>query len=214
LTPEHATLAQDQPFGEGDVHVWVVPLDDPDKKRRRELAHLAEGIVLASYLGVTPAMLEHERGPGGKPRLRGEPLQYNLSHSERVALVGVSRELALGVDVQGPHPTTEKSWFAKRICSAREYEYFGGAPGADDLLRLWARKEAVIKARGEGSYVAVGEIDVLDMEIDGGWLCLDIPGTELADWPGFHAAVAFRDRPDLRAAPPGISLTVRDFAWR
>jgi phosphopantetheinyl transferase len=95
----------------------------------------------------------------------------------------------------------------------REYEHFGGAPGADDLLRLWARKEAVIKARGEGSYVAVGEIDVLDSEIDGGWLCHDIPEMELADWPGFHAAVVFRDRPDLRAQPPGLVLTVRDFEW-
>jgi len=200
-------------LGERDVHVWVVPLDDPDKKRRRELAHLAEGIVLASYLGVTPAMLEFERGPGGKPYLRNQPLEFNLSHSERVALVGVSRSIALGVDVQGPHPNTGKPWFARRICSAREYEHFDGAPSADDLLRLWARKEAVIKARGEGSYVAVGEIDVLDFEIDGGWLCHDIPAMELAAWPGFHAAIAFRDRPDLRAEPPGLVLTVRDFQW-
>jgi phosphopantetheinyl transferase len=203
LTAEHATLAHDRPLGERDVHVWVVPLDDPEKKRRRELAHLAEGIVLASYLGVTPATLEFERGPGGKPRLRGEPLQYNLSHSERLALVGVSRELALGVDVQGPHPSTEKSWFARRVCSAREYQYFGEAPGADDLLRLWARKEAVIKARGEGSYVAVGEIDVLDDRVAGGWLCRDL---ELPDAAGFHAAVAVRDVPD-------VAVSLLSFSW-
>jgi phosphopantetheinyl transferase len=213
LTPEHATLAPHPPLGERDLHVWVVPLDDPDKKRRRELAHLAEGIVLASYLGVTPAMLEFERGPGGKPRLRDEPLQYNLSHSEGVALVGVSLALPLGVDVQGPHPSTEKSWFAKRICSPREYEHFGGAPGVDDLLRLWARKEAVVKARGEGSYVAVGEIDVLDMEIDGSWRCVDIPSVELAAWPGFHAAVAFRYERGPRAEPWSVTLTTQNFLW-
>lgn len=203
-------LPPDPPLGERDVHVWVVPLDDPDKKRRRELAHLAEGILLASYLALTPAMLEFERGPGGKPRLRGEPLQFNLSHSERVALIGISRELALGVDVQGPHPTAAKPWFAKRICSPREYEHFGGAPGEDDLLRLWARKEAVIKARGEGSYVAMGEIDVLDTAIDASCACLDI---ELPAWPAFHAAVAVCARPERRAEPPGATLTVRDFVW-
>jgi phosphopantetheinyl transferase len=191
------------------VHVWVVPLDDPDKKRRRELAHLAEGMLLGSYLGVTPAMLDFERGPGGKPRLRREPLQFNISHSERVALVGVSVELALGVDVQGPHPTTEKPWFAKRICSPREYEHFGGTPGPDDLLRLWARKEAVIKARGEGSYVAVGEVDVLDQLVDGGWYCLDV---RLDGWPGFHAAVAF-EAPADPLAEPHVQVTTDEFVW-
>jgi 4'-phosphopantetheinyl transferase len=201
--PDAQRARREVSLGERDLHVWVVPLDDPEKKRRRELAHLAEGIVLASYLEVTPAMLEFERGPGGKPRLRREPLQYNLSHSEGVALVAVSRALPLGVDVQGPHPTTAKPWFAKRICSAREYEHFGGSPGPADLLRLWARKEAVIKARGEGSYVAVGEIDVLDDRVAGGWLCQDL---ELPDAPGFHAAVAVRDEPD-------IAVSLRSFSW-
>ncbi|MGH2835362.1 MAG: 4'-phosphopantetheinyl transferase family protein [Solirubrobacteraceae bacterium] len=203
MTPERDALTRGLPLGERDVHVWVVPLDDPDKKRRRELAHLAERMLLGSYLGMTPAMLEFERGPGGKPRLRGEPLQYNLSHSERLALVGVARSLPLGVDVQGPHPTAAKPWLAKRICSSREYDHFHGAPSPEALLRLWARKEAVIKARGEGSYVAVGEIDVLDDRLEGGWLCRDI---ELTDAPGFHAAVAVRDQ-------PGMVLTARSFAW-
>jgi phosphopantetheinyl transferase len=196
-------------LGECDVHVWVVPLDDPAKTRRRELAHLAEGRLLAAYLGVTPAMLEFERAPGGKPRLRGEPLQFNLSHSERLALVGVARSLPVGVDVQGPHPTAAKPWLAKRICSPREYEHFGGAPAPEALLRLWARKEAVIKARGDGSYVAVGEIDVLEDQLDDGWLCRDV---ELADAPGFHAAVAVRLEPTLRDAS-GPNLVVRSFAW-
>jgi phosphopantetheinyl transferase len=199
--------AQELQFGERDVHVWVVPLDDPDKKRRRELAHLAQGRLLAAYLGATPAMLEFERAPGGKPRLRGEPLQFNLSHSERLALVGVARRVRVGVDVQGPHPTAAKPWFAKRICSPREYEHFGGAPEAEQLLRLWARKEAVLKARGEGSYVAAGEIDVLDDQLAGGWLCRDV---ELADAPGFHAAVAIQIEPGRADAP---TVVVRTFAW-
>jgi phosphopantetheinyl transferase len=198
------------PLGESDIHVWVVPLDDPDKRRRRELAHLAERMLLASYLSLTPAMLEYERGPGGKPRLRGEPLQYNLSHCERLALVAVSRGLPLGVDVQGPHPTAEKPWFAKRICSARELEHFGNNPRPDDLIRLWARKEAVVKARGEGSYVAVGGIDVLEDRVEGGWLCQDI---SLGQAPGFHAAVAVRDLPELHAEPTRPVVTTRDFSW-
>ena len=147
------------------MHVWVVPLDDPDKKRRRELAHLAQASVLASYLAVTPATIAIEQAPGGKPRLRGAGLEFNLSHSERLALLAVTRTLPVGVDVQGPHPTASKPWFARRICTHREYEWFEREPGPEKLLRLWARKEAAIKARGEGSYVAVSEIDVLDDDL-------------------------------------------------
>jgi 4'-phosphopantetheinyl transferase len=202
-------LTAELQLGERELHVWVVPLDDPDKKRRRELAHLAEGRLLAGYLGVTPAMLEFERGSTGKPRLRDEQLQFNLSHSDRLALLAVSAVLPVGVDVQGPHPNASKQWFAKRICTAREFDHFGGEPAADDLLRLWARKEAVIKARGEGSYVAVGELDVLDDEIQGGWLCRDVALTAA---PGYHAAAAVRFESGIEGDFP-LELSVRSFAW-
>lgn len=202
-------MTADLRLGEREVHIWVVPLDDPDKKRRRELAHLAEGRLLAAYLGVTPAMLEFERGPGGKPRLRNEPLQFNLSHSDRVALLAVSSVLPVGIDVQGPHPNASKPWFARRVCTAREYEHFAGRPGPDDLLRLWARKEAVIKARGSGSYVAVGELDVLDDEIEGGWLCRDVA---LGEAPGYHAAAAVRFESGFAGDFP-LTLDVRSFDW-
>lgn len=174
-------------LGECDLHVWVIPLDDRAKQRRRELSHLAQARLLAGYLGVTPAMLETERGPGGKPRLRGEPLHFNLSHSGRLALLAVSRHREVGVDVQAPHPTTARPWFARRICTDREYEHYGRAPSEQELLRLWVRKEAVIKARGEGSYVTAGEIDVLDDEVAGGYICRDLVLPHASD---HRAAVA------------------------
>jgi 4'-phosphopantetheinyl transferase len=190
-------------LGERNLHVWVVPLDDPAKQRRRELAHLAQARLLAAYLGVTPATLVIDRVPGGKPRLRGGELQYNLSHSDRLALLAVARALPVGIDVQGPHPTASKPWFAKRICTPRELERFLADPRPEELLRLWARKEAVIKARGEGSYVAVADVDVLDDVVAGGWRCLDVA---LPQAPGYHAAVAVRDE-------PGVTMTLHEFAW-
>jgi 4'-phosphopantetheinyl transferase len=190
-------------LGERDVHVWVVPLDDPDKKRRRELAHHAQSRLLGSYLGLPPAAVTTERGSGGKPRLPDGQLEFNLSHSERVALLAVTRRMPVGVDVQAPHPTASMPWFAKRICTPREYEHYLADPRPEELLRLWARKEAVIKARGEGSYVAVGEIDVLDDDLGEGWFCQDI---ELPAAPGYHAAVVARGEPDAQ-------ITLRRFAW-
>jgi phosphopantetheinyl transferase len=71
------------------------------------------------------------------------------------------------------------------------------------LLRLWARKEAVIKARSEGSYAAVGGVDVLDDAVAGGWRCLDLT---LMQAPGYRAAVAVCDQ-------PGVTVTLHEFAW-
>lgn len=201
-------------LGEHDVHVWVVPLDDPAKQRRRELAHLALDWLLAAYLGVTPARLGFERDPAGKPKLRGEPLQFSLSHSERLALVATARSRPLGVDVQAPHPATTRAWFARRICSAREYGRYVTDPQPDWLLRLWVRKEAVLKARGAGSYLDVDGIDVLDDAVAGtaagGWLCRDLtlPGGPA----GYRAALAVARRSDDDRTP-AIEISTRAFVW-
>jgi phosphopantetheinyl transferase len=68
---------------------------------------------------------------------------------------------------------------------------------------LWARKESVIKARGLGSYVAVADIDVLDHEVEGGWLCIDV---ELGKSPDYRAAVTVHRE-------PGVAVTTFDFDW-
>ena len=191
-----------------DVHAWVIGLGDADKGRRRELAHLARDRLLAGYLGVRPGSLEFVRGPGGKPRLRDEALRFNLSHSDRLGLVGVSRARELGVDVQAPHPATCKPWFARRICTPREYSAYAGQP--DGLLRLWVRKEAVVKARGDGSFLALDGIDVSDEAVVGGWLCrdLELPGAP----PGYRAALAVSTVPgDGVAATTAISICA--FSW-
>ena len=187
-------------LGPLDVHVWVVRLDAPDRQRRHELARSAQREVIGGYLGLAPATVALTRQASGKPVLADGALQFNLSHSGAVALVAVSRELPVGVDVQEPHPAPTRSWFAKRICSPREYERVGALADPEALMRLWVRKEAVIKARGEGSYVSVDGVDVLDDQVEGGWLCQDLP----IALPGYQAAVVTRD-------VPRVTITVRDF---
>ncbi len=185
-----------------EIHVWVVPLDDPDKRRRRALAQRAQLALLAAYLGRDPASLSITRQANGKPRLSDGALEFNLSHSAQLALVAVSGGPAVGVDVQAAHRTTHAPWFAQRICTARELRALGeGPPDPDLLLRLWVRKEAVIKARGEGSYVSVGEIDVQDDRLPDGLWCVDLP---LPEHQGYRAALAAR-------WVPGLTVSMRSF---
>jgi phosphopantetheinyl transferase len=173
--------------GPSEVHIWVVPLDDPDKRRRREQARLAQRQILAAYLKAAPEALVFERLPNGKPVLSDGALEFNLSHSGTLALVAVSGATPVGVDVQEPHRTLSKPWFGKRISTDRELAELGPGPDPDQLLRLWVRKEAVIKARGEGSYVSVGDLDVWEDRLDDGLLCTDL---SVPEWPGYRAAVA------------------------
>jgi len=182
------TAPGDFALGQCDVHIWVLPLEHPDKTRRRELAHLAERQLLARYLDLDESALRFERGAFGKPRLAGEPLRFNLSHSGHWAMLAVSRALELGIDVQGPHRVAREPWFADRICTPRERAALGAAPGPSELLRLWTRKEAVIKARGDLSYVSAGEVDVLDDVVEGGWRCLDLDPPDPPE--NHHAALA------------------------
>lgn len=178
-------------LGELDVHVWVLPLEHPAKTRRRELAHLAERQLLSLYLGVDESTVRFERGVYGKPRVPGDPLRFNLSHCGEWAMLAVSRSLELGIDLQGPRPALNKPWFADRICTPRERAALGATPAPSELLRLWTRKEAVIKARGDLSYVSAGEVDVLEDVVEGGWRCLDLDPPDGKE--DHHAAVTVKD---------------------
>jgi len=190
----------------GDLHVWVVALEDDEPAARRRLANEALKSILAGYLHLAPGAIELERGPYGKPRLLGEPLRFNLSHSERVALVAVSAELEVGVDVQAPHRATAAPWFARRVCTQRERQALGRPPDPDELLRLWVRKEALVKARGTGSFLDAGRLDVLEDELPDGYVCRDL---ELPRPAGYRAAVAFASPPAPQLKPEPALLSFR-----
>jgi phosphopantetheinyl transferase len=189
-------------IGSDTVHVWVVPLDDPVKRRRHELAHAAQDQILAGYLEIPPEAVRYDTLPGGKPILHDGALEFNLSHSGELALLAVSRDLQVGVDLEHPRTFKNEAGMARRICGARELRHLAAAPDPDELLRLWVRKEAVVKASGEGLVRDVSELDVLDRTVAGGWLCLDLPYIADAgvNADGYRAAVALTDRPQVSVA--------------
>jgi 4'-phosphopantetheinyl transferase len=189
-------------LGSLTVHVWVVPLDDPVVRRRHELAHAAQDRILAAYLDVDPQALEYATLAGGKPILADGALEFNLSHSGRLALVAVSRDLQVGVDLEHPRSFRNEAGMAQRICTARELAHLASTTAAEELLRLWVRKEAVAKATGEGLALVLSRIDVLDRRVAGGWLCLDLPSLEAdgVSTNGYRAALAVPDRARISVA--------------
>lgn len=224
------------------VDVWTVALDGPPATvatlsrvlsgreteragrcrfeadhRRYVIAHGALRVILAGYLDVPPEELRLERGRHGKPRLADSPdLRFNLSHSGELALVAVTRDAEVGVDVDRPRPGLPVEPFAERFFPAPDARFVAAAAvpaeRAERFLRLWTRKEAVVKAAGarltQGLALPVipgtGTDVVRDPsgQIRGVWSVRDlpVPGGYLA---AMAVAGAVSPRISVRHAHPG-----------
>jgi len=221
-------LAADQ------AHVWLVRADDAalcmaccenllataerdraarfkfEKDRRLyAVAHAALRSILAGYLNVAPGDLEFEIGQRGKPRLAPtfskDSLEFNLSHSSEVALIAVTREREIGVDIEHIKENFAFAEVAERYFTTREVSAIRALP--QDLQRrafyqCWTSKEAFLKAKGAG---LAGELDEVEIHLDGQGL-VRVKGT-LSEWSlrelnpcgGYVGAVALEgDESDLR----------------
>lgn len=112
--------------------------------------------ILSLYTNVPPAEIKISYGAHGKPYLAENPLnlQFNLSHSNEMAMYGLTVNKEIGVDIQKMEPIFREN-IAKRFFSLDEYANL--LKQADDkkitgFYRLWAAKEAFIKALGSGLF--------------------------------------------------------------
>jgi 4'-phosphopantetheinyl transferase len=127
-----------------------------ERDRRRFLvSRMALREVLAAELGCSPREIRLELTPTGKPIL-AEPakgLHFNLSHSAHHALVGVSRAAPVGVDIEILRPLEDVEALARAHFDDQECAALLALPAAQRMrhfLRVWARKEACLKAWGAG----------------------------------------------------------------
>jgi 4'-phosphopantetheinyl transferase len=139
-----------------------------DQDRNRFIA--ARGIlrdVLARYLQCAPQTIEFVYGARGKPAISNgsscDPLRFNLSHSHGLALIGLAREREIGIDVERIRPEFAGEEIAKRYFSAKEIVELSHLPAdlrTEAFFLCWTRKEAYIKARGEGLHIPLDSFDV------------------------------------------------------
>lgn len=126
-------------------------------RERWVTAHVTLRRILARLVRRTPGELTFAIGHRGKPALplgaRAEPIYFNLSRSGDLALVAVARDGEVGVDVELIRPSLDVLAIARRMFAAEEYGALVALPEEERLpafLRYWSRKEAVVKALGEG----------------------------------------------------------------
>jgi len=123
--------------------------------------------LLGRYVNCSPANLEFAYSPLGKPSLRREGLersvQFNVSHSHGLALLAFAAGRHLGIDVELVRPDFAGVEIAERYFSPQEVMELRALPPslrAEGFFLCWTRKEAYVKARGEGLHIPLDSFHV------------------------------------------------------
>jgi 4'-phosphopantetheinyl transferase len=147
--------------------------------------------------------LELGYAANGKPFLRhfATSLSFNVSHCEGLALIAIaSSDIHMGVDVERVRWLADFDELVSRFFSKREADLFVGLRSEHKptaFFNLWTRKEALLKATGEGICSALDRVEVTFLPGDTARL-LSLPEGCASDWTlrdfvprkGFVAAVA------------------------
>jgi 4'-phosphopantetheinyl transferase len=156
LRPEHAALLADD---ELQRQSRLARLGD---RRRSMAAAVVVRIVLGAAVGMLPARLVIDRtcrecgGPHGKPRLPETPdVHFSISHSADRVAVAVRLDAPVGVDIEevGPWGSADLDDVAQLTLAPEERAVLARQPAAARALAYttyWTRKEAAVKATGEG----------------------------------------------------------------
>ncbi|CAO3449522.1 4'-phosphopantetheinyl transferase (EC 2.7.8.-) [Azospirillum argentinense] len=167
---------------------------------------------LGRVTGRDPAALAFAYGPMGKPSLPGGPA-FNLADCKDHVLIAIAPHdaMELGVDVERLRRLPDAAGIAERFFAPEERAAFAALPDAlrdEAFLNGWTRKEAFIKATGQGLSTP---LDRFAVELTPGrparLLSLDgaLEAGRATDWSLF----------DLRPAPGLVgALAVRGDGWR
>jgi 4'-phosphopantetheinyl transferase len=184
--PGAITLAPDE------VHVWMARLDQPeetvasyravlstDERARADRFHFEKDrtaytvaraalkSLLGRYLGVAPTAIQFQYSSHGKPYLEESVnpggINFNISHSHKLALLAFAIGRQVGVDVERIRADFATLEIAERFFSRIEVAALLAQPTeqqADCFFNCWTRKEAYIKAIGEGLSCPLHRFDV------------------------------------------------------
>jgi 4'-phosphopantetheinyl transferase len=162
-----------------DVHIWRASLActpaqlahyqsllSPDEQERASRFKFVEhyqhfiagrGILrtlLGHYLAIAPQHLPIVYGAHGKPALApAYPVQFNVAHSQGLALYGITRDRPIGIDLEHCRPLNNLIALARRFFAPSEQAALAALPSDQQTIaffRYWTSKEAYLKATGIG----------------------------------------------------------------
>lgn len=218
---------------DSEIHLWRIFLDKPEldsgeyqvilaedelaraarfhfnrDKRRFVIARATLRMILARYVGLAAEKIVFDYNKFGKPSLvdyDGEgSLEFNLSHSQELAVCAVVRNHHIGVDIEKLKELPDADQIARRFFSKGEYARFVDVSEDQKMeafFNCWTRKEAYIKAVSEGLSFPLDQFDVtLRPEEPPKILAIDGDPQKAAHWylgsfvpmPGYRGAFAMQ----------------------
>ncbi len=160
--------------------------------------------LLSHYLDQKPHRIELLTAPHGKKFIQHFPLHFNLAHSHEQAIYAFSNQ-PLGIDIEKHRDGIEIFDIGKRVLTANELEHLKISKHPKTLFfELWARKEALIKATGEGFNALITDIETMDRSgcflekilYQGYWFIKPLDIIE-----GFSSTLAFEKECDIEIFP-------------
>ena len=177
--------------------------------------------VLSRYLNSAPGDLEFCYGPYGKPSLaapsQGRNIHFNLAHAEGLGLLAITYQGAVGIDVERVRVLKDAEELVERFFSTTEASAFRKISDSEwpqAFFNLWTRKEAWLKATGEGIGNSLHRVEV--SFLPGTPACLERLPADLGDplvWSlhDLSPAVDFVAALAIRAVQPQLSW--RQWNW-
>jgi 4'-phosphopantetheinyl transferase len=174
-----------QALAEDDLHIWYIHLDrclsqvsdyrtilsGAERSRalrfyfqrdreRYLIAHGALRYLLGLYADRNPRDVSISRLANGKPVLTDVPLEFNLAHSNDMAVIAIARR-KVGVDIECLRTLPDAVDLAQRFFPEAEALYICQLPEKSrdiEFLRCWTRKEAYLKGCGVGLTVPLRSV--------------------------------------------------------
>lgn len=175
--------------------------------------------ILGRYLKTAPQELRFCYGPYGKPALVAnidkQTLHFNVSHSHGMALYAITREREIGIDLERVRPGLMDEKLAECCFSPQEVGQLHKLPEnlqQKAFFTCWTRKEAYLKARGEGLHLELDSFDVSIAPGEPAALLRSSAGPEeISRWSIYDLDVG----PDFAAAlmVEGHGMQINSWQW-
>src|SRR5262249_37254962 len=131
----------------------------------------------------------------GKPSVAGDAVHFNVSKSRRLALFAIARDRDVGCDIEYRDPRYAAQHIAERFfapAEVRALRALDATRRTEGFFNCWTRKEAYLKARGDGLATALDSFEVSLAPDQPAALLRGCDGWAVAAFepaPGYHAAV-------------------------
>lgn len=140
-------------------------------RRRYQAGRLLLRLLLAAYLDIPPSLIQFSYNHYGKPSaaqpLHTTNIQFNLSNSANIALFAFCKTVDVGIDIEKIRPEFTTHEIAEKYFSRDEVTFVRtiALDSVSAFYDCWTRKEAYIKAKGQGLSIPLDSFAVsLDPE--------------------------------------------------